>query len=172
MFVQHDAIVPDLVFIAKGECIVVYVLFDTNKCQHLIGPNTPCALSKTSTEELHKHTVMLKMKSTWVMVGSKQTIDLFEQIVRLKETIRNSNAIKELVQTTQRLPYRIQSMRCTMASPLYSYENSLSMRNFKLKNLVRTRKRMKANTNRIHPTHLRCRYSPAPRDTKSIGTAP
>ncbi len=135
MLMQHDAVVPDPVFIVKEECKAANVPKNAKKgrYKHLIGPNTSRPLSVISTEQLHKYTVMLKMKSTWVMVGSKQTIDRFEPIVRQKETIRNTNAIKELVQITQGLPYRIQSMRCTMASPLRSYKHSLSMSNFYIK---------------------------------------
>ncbi len=31
ILVQHDAVVPDLVFIVKGECMAVNVLIDANQ---------------------------------------------------------------------------------------------------------------------------------------------
>jgi hypothetical protein len=116
---------------------------------------------------------MLKKKPLWVIVGSKQMINRFMQIVRQEETSRNTNAIKELVQTTQQeLLYRTQSMRCNMASPFRSYKHSLSMRNFKIKNLVRTRQSMEAITNRVHSANLHCWSALLEVDNRSIGSAP
>jgi hypothetical protein len=95
------------------------------------------------------------MKSTWVMVGSKLTINRFEQNVRQEETRRHAKAIKEFVHTAQGLPHRIQSMRCTRASPMCSYKHSLSKSNFQAKiSCVRERDWRQTRTSFIQQTSI------------------
>ena len=73
---QHDAVVSDPVFIAKEECFAANVPNDANKEGTSISLiQIHPGLCVISTEQLHKHTVMLKMKSTLVIVGSKQMIN-------------------------------------------------------------------------------------------------
>ncbi len=100
---------------------------------------------------------MLKMTSTWVMVGSKQTIDRFEQNCQTEM----DNQEYEHIQRAS----TDHATRSTVSNPIDGVHHGLALAllqtqfehgQFLQQNLMRTRQSMEANTNRVHPTYLHC----------------